>query len=132
MLPLPLKFSDMEHLKQMPMYRYLMILVIAANAGLQGWVAIYTNFAKEVVKVDGFGIGLSQSVREIPGFLTFLVIYILMVVKEHRLSAWSVVLLGFGISITGFFTSFVGLLFTTFTMSVGFHYFETTNKSLTV
>jgi MFS family permease len=122
----------MDHLKQNPMYRYLMILVIAASAGLQGWVAIYTNFAKEVVKVDGFGIGVSQSVREIPGFLTFLVIYILIFVKEHRLSAWSVVLLGFGISLTGFFTSFTGLLFTTFTMSVGFHYFETTNKSLTV
>jgi len=122
----------MDHLKQNPMYKYLMILVIAASAGLQGWVAIYTNFAKEVVKVDGFGIGVSQSVREIPGFLTFLVIYILLVVKEHRLSAWSVVLLGIGISLTGFFTSFAGLLFTTFTMSVGFHYFETTNKSLTV
>jgi hypothetical protein len=122
----------MEHLKQNPMYKYLMILVIAANAGLQGWVAIYTNFAKDVVGVDGFQIGVSQSVREIPGFLTFLVIYILLVVREHRLSAWAVVLLGFGISLTGFFTSFTGLLFTTFTMSVGFHYFETTNKSLTV
>jgi hypothetical protein len=122
----------MEHLKQNPMYKYLMILVVAASAGLQGWVAIYTNFAKDVVGVDGFGIGVSQSVREIPGFLTFLVIYILLIVKEHRLSAWSVILLGFGISITGFFTSFTGLLFTTFIMSVGFHYFETTNKSLTV
>jgi hypothetical protein len=122
----------MEELKHNPMYKYLMILVIAASAGLQGWVAIYTNFAKDVVGVDGFEIGVSQSFREIPGFLTFLVIYILFIVKEHRLSSWAVVLLGFGISLTGFFTSFTGLLFTTFTMSVGFHYFETTNKSLTV
>ncbi|OFY61540.1 MAG: hypothetical protein A2Y71_02690, partial [Bacteroidetes bacterium RBG_13_42_15] len=54
------------------------------------------------------------------------------VFKEHRLSAWSVVLLGIGIAITGIFTSFGGLLTTTFIMSVGFHFFETTNKSLTV
>jgi len=41
-------------------------------------------------------------------------------------------LLGAGISVTGIFTSFGGLLMTTFIMSVGFHFFETTNKSLTV
>jgi len=109
-----------------------MILVITATAGLMGWMALFTNYAKEVVGVNGFQIGLSQSVREIPGFLTFLVIYVLLVVKEHRLSAWAVVLLGIGAFFTGFFTGFTGLLFITFVTSVGFHYFETTNKSLTV
>ncbi len=122
----------MKHLKNNPMYMYLLVLVICASAGLQGWMALFTNYAKEVVGVDGFEIGLSQSVREIPGFLTFLVIYILLIFREHRLSAWSVVLMGIGVAMTGFFTSLGGLLFTTFIMSVGFHYFETTNKSLTV
>ncbi len=42
------------------------------------------------------------------------------------------ILLGIGTAFTGIFTSFTGLLATTFTMSVGFHFFETTNKSLTV
>ncbi len=122
----------MDHLKENPMYRYLMILVICASAGLQGWMALFTNYAKEVVGVNGFQIGLSQAVREIPGFLSFTAIYLLFIFKEHRLSAWSVVLLGIGVAITGFFTSLGGLLTTTFIMSVGFHYFETTNKSLTV
>lgn len=114
------------------MYRYLMLLVIAASAGLQGWMALFTNFAKEVVGVNGFEIGLAQSVREIPGFLTFLVVYVLLIFKEHRLSAWSVVLMGVGVALTGFFTSLFGLLMTTLIMSIGFHYFETTNKSLTI
>jgi hypothetical protein len=109
-----------------------MILVISATAGLQGWMALFTNFAKEVIGVNGFEVGLAQSVREIPGFLTFLVIYVLLFVKEHRLSAWSVVLLGIGVAITGYFTTLPGLLFTTMVMSIGFHYFETTNKSLTI
>ena len=122
----------MDHLKSNPMYRYLMILGICASAGLQGWTALFTNFAKEMVGVNGFQIGLSQAVREIPGFLSVAAVYLLFVFKEHRLSAWSVVLLGFGIAITGIFTSFGGLLTTTFIMSVGFHFFETTNKSLTV
>ena len=114
------------------MYRHLMILGICAGAGLQGWTALFTNYAKEVVGVNGFQIGLSQAVREIPGFLSFAAVYLLFVFREHRLSAWSVVLLGTGIAITGIFTSFGGLLATTFIMSVGFHFFETTNKSLTV
>jgi hypothetical protein len=122
----------MEQFKNKPMYTYLMILVICASAGLQGWMALFTNFAKEVVGVNGFQIGVAQAVREIPGFLTFMVMYVLLIMKEHRLSAWSVVLLGIGIGTTGFFTSFPGLLMTTVIMSIGFHYFETTNKSLTV
>jgi hypothetical protein len=122
----------MENIRLNPIYRYLMILVICATAGLQGWMALFTNFAKEVVGVNGFQIGLSQAVREIPGFLSFLVIYVLFFFKEHRLSAWSVILLGIGVAMTGFFTSFGGLLMSTFIMSVGFHFFETTNKSLTV
>lgn len=122
----------MEPFQNKPMYTYLLVLVVCASAGLQGWMALFTNFAKEVVGVNGFQIGVAQAVREIPGFLTFLVIYVLLVMKEHRLSAWSVVLLGIGIGATGFFTSFPGLLMTTVIMSIGFHYFETTNKSLTV
>jgi hypothetical protein len=122
----------MNHLKSNPMYRFLMILGICAGAGLQGWMSLFTNYAKEVVGVNGFQIGLSQAVREIPGFLSIAAIYLLFVLKEHRLSAWSVVLLGIGTAATGIFTSFGGLLMTTFIMSVGFHFFETTNKSLTV
>lgn len=114
------------------MYRYLMVLVICASAGLQGWMALFTNFAKEIIGVNGFQIGVAQAVREIPGFLTFLVMYVLLIIKEHRLSAWSVVLLGIGVGATGYFTTFTGLLMTTLVMSTGFHYFETTNKSLTV
>lgn len=124
--------DEMETYKNKPMYAYLMVLVICASAGLQGWMALFTNFAKEVIGVNGFQIGVAQAVREIPGFLTFVVIYVLLFVKEHRLSAWSVILLGIGIGATGFFTTFPGLLMTTVIMSIGFHWFETTNKSLTV
>jgi hypothetical protein len=131
-LKIALNGNGMERIKKNPMYLYLMVLVICASAGLQGWMALFTNFAKEVVGVNGFQIGVAQAVREIPGFLTFMVMYLLLIMKEHRLSAWSVVLLGIGIGATGFFTTFPGLLMTTVIMSIGFHYFETTNKSLTV
>ena len=122
----------MDLLRSNPMYRYLMILGICANAGLQGWTSLFTNYAKEIVGVNGFQLGVSQAVREIPGFLSVAAIFLLFFFKEHRLSSWAVILLGIGTAFTGIFTSFTGLLATTFTMSVGFHFFETTNKSLTV
>jgi hypothetical protein len=122
----------MDSIKNNPMYKYLMVLVICASAGLQGWMALITNFATDVVGVNAFQMGLTQSIREIPGFLTFLAMFVMLIVKEHKLSAISVLVMGIGIAATGFFTGIGGLLMTTVVMSVGFHYFETTNKSLTV
>jgi predicted MFS family arabinose efflux permease len=43
-----------------------------------------------------------------------------------------VALLGVGVAATGLFPSFAGLMFTITMMSVGFHYFETLNQSLTL
>ena len=55
-----------------------------------------------------------------------------MNLKEHRLSSISVLILGIGVALTGLLPSFYGLICTTLIMSFGFHYFETTNQSLTL
>ena len=114
------------------MYIYLMLLVVASTAGLQIWRSIFDNFAVNVIHLDGGHVGVLQSVREFPGFLSLLVVYILLIIKEHRLSALSVIIMGVGVGATGLFPSFYGLMFTTLLMSFGFHYFETTNQSLTL
>jgi hypothetical protein len=122
----------MNNYKTLPMYRYLMVLTICSTAGLQGWRTLFDNFAVNSVGLEGAHIGVLQSVREIPGLLALLAVYIMMVIKEHRLSAFSVLTLGIGVAVTGFFPSFGGLIFTTLIFSFGFHYYETTNKSLTL
>ncbi|MCL3782016.1 MFS transporter [Prolixibacteraceae bacterium JC049] len=122
----------MKALRANPMYRYLLLLAIAAAVGLQGWRTLFNNFAVEEVNASGFHVGAIQSIREIPGFLSLLVVFLLLVVKEHRLAAFSIILLGLGIITTGLLPSFEGLMITTFLMSLGFHYFETTNQSLTL
>jgi len=114
------------------MYRYLLVLTIAATAGLQIWRTLFNNFAVESAGLDGLHVGILQSVREIPGFLALLAVYIILIIREHRLSALSVLLLGAGVTATGLFPSFSGLVLTTLVMSFGFHYFETTNQSLTL
>jgi hypothetical protein len=115
-----------------PMFRFLAILSIAATVGLQAWRTLFNNFAVEIVHLDGNHIGIIQSVREIPGFLALLVIYIILIIKEHKLSALSIAILGIGVGLTGYFPSYIGLIITTLIMSFGFHYFETTNQSLTL
>jgi len=122
----------MKKAKLQPMYRFLMVLTISSTIGLQVWRTLFNNFSVEVAVLDGNHIGIIQSVRELPGLLTLLVIFVLMIIKEHRLSAVSILVLGLGVAVTGLFPSFVGLLLTTLTMSIGFHYYETTNQSLTL
>ena len=120
-----------EYKKEM-MYSYLIVLTICSTAGLQCWRTLFDNFSVNVVGLDGNHVGLLQSVREIPGFLALLVTYVILIIKEHRLSALSIIILGAGIFMTGFFPSFYGLIFTTMVMSFGFHYYETTCQSLTL
>ena len=122
----------MKNIKKNLMYRYLMVLTISASVGLQAWRTIFNNFAVEVAGLEGKHIGIIQSIREVPGFLALLAVFVMMIIKEHRLSALSVIFLGAGVGATGLFPSHLGLVFTTLTMSFGFHYYETTNQSLTL
>jgi hypothetical protein len=118
--------------KKNPMYRYLMVLTISSTAGLQAWQTLFNNFAVDVAGLNGNHVGMIQSIREIPGFLALLVVYVIMFIKEYRLSALSILILGLGVAMTGFFPSYFGLILTTLIMSFGFHYYETTNMSLTL
>ncbi|HEY3309160.1 MAG TPA: MFS transporter [Desulfuromonadaceae bacterium] len=118
--------------EQKPMLRFLAVMTAASMVGLQGYTILFNNYAVEVIKLEGNGVGLIQSVREVPGLLALLAIFVMLVVKEHRLAAMSVALLGIGTAITGLLPTFTGLIFTTLVMSFGFHYYETANQSLTL
>ena len=59
------------------MYFFLMFLTMLSAAGFQGWSTLINNFAVEVAHIDGQQMGLVQSLREVPGFLSLLVIYLL-------------------------------------------------------
>jgi MFS family permease len=118
--------------KENPMYTFLVILCIASALGNQGWQTLFNNFAVEQAGVDSVKMGIIQSLREVPGFLTFFSVYILMVIAEHRFASLSIVVLGIGVMLTGFFPTMGGLIFTTVLMSIGFHYFDTANQSLSL
>jgi predicted MFS family arabinose efflux permease len=113
-------------------YTFLVALALASAFGFQGWRTLFNNFAVDVGRVDGLGMGFIQSVREIPGFLALLVVYLLRLVPEHRLAVVSVVGLGASVALAGLFPSLAGLTLTTLGMSFGFHYYETVSSSMTL
>ena len=121
-----------EAIKRNPMFWYLVVLTISSTAGLQTWTTLFNNFAVDVVGLQGNHVGMIQSIREIPGFLALLAVYVMLIIREHRLSAISILILGAGLAATGFFPTFAGIAITTLISSFGFHYYETTNMSLTL
>jgi len=108
----------------------LFVVAIAMPVAHGTWMALINNFAVERAAFNGADIGLLQSIREIPGFLSFAVIFLLLLFREQTLAMLALLILGLATAITGFFTSFWGLCLVTFVMSTGFHYFETVNQSL--
>ncbi len=114
------------------MYFFLLVLAAGSAVAFQGWRTLLNNFAVDVGGLSGLDIGIVQSVREVPGFLALLALYVILIIREHRLAALSVIVLGLGVALTGTMPSTGGLVFTTLLMSFGFHYYETMNQSLTL
>jgi predicted MFS family arabinose efflux permease len=112
------------------LFLYLLAAAVPISFGV--WQALLNNFAVEQAAFGGIEIGILQSLREIPGFLAFTAILLLVVISEQRLALVSILLMGIGTAITGIFPSELGLYCTTVLMSVGFHYFETINQSLSL
>ncbi|HED14909.1 MAG TPA: MFS transporter [Gammaproteobacteria bacterium] len=110
----------------------LMCLAAAIPFSFATWQALLNNFAIERAAFTGADMGLLQGIREIPGLLAFAVVLLLLLVREQRLFYWMVVLMAAGTAVTGFFPSVLGLYLTTVLMSLGFHYQETLQSSLSL
>jgi hypothetical protein len=96
------------------------------------WQALLNNFVVERAAFSGAEIGMLQSLREVPGFLAFSAVFVLLVVREQRFALASLLVMSIGVALTPYFPTTYGLYATTVVMSLGFHYFETINKSLTL
>ncbi len=100
------------------------LLAFAMPFSFYGWMGLLNNFSIEVANFSGREIGILQTLREIPGFLAFTAVFLLLFIREGRLALLSLTLLAVMVASTGFFPSTLGLYVTTVLMSIGFHYFE--------
>ena len=110
----------------------LLLMAGAVPLSFATWQTLLNNFAIERAAFSGAEIGILQSLRELPGFLAFTVVFLLFLLKEQRIALISLILLGIGTALTGFFPTVIGLYLTTVVMSIGFHYFETIQTSLSL
>jgi len=117
-------------LKRPEFLLYVMAAAMPLSFGV--WRALLNNFSIEQADFTGVEIGILQSLREVPGFLAFSVVFVLILVREQTLALLSLLLLGIGTALTGYFPTVIGLYATTVIMSIGFHYYETVNQSLSL
>jgi predicted MFS family arabinose efflux permease len=110
----------------------VLILVMAGAVpfSFATWSALLNNFVIERAAFTGAEIGILQSLREIPGFLAFGVVFVLILMREQTLALAALLLLGIGTAMTGWFPTAVGLYCTTVLMSLGYHYYATMEHSL--
>ena len=112
----------------------LLILLMTVGSAISWavWLNLLNNFAIDEIDFTGAEMGILQSLREVPGFLAFTVIFVLAFIREQKLAYISLALLGGGIILTGLVETNMTFYLATIVMSIGFHYFETINGSLTL
>ncbi|MEK9841968.1 MFS transporter [Thalassospira sp.] len=110
----------------------LIVMAAAMPLSFSTWMALLNNFSIEMADFTGREIGILQSLREIPGFLAFTAIFVLLVLREQTFALLSLLVLGGGVAISGYFPTVIGLYCTTVLMSIGFHYFETMQQALSL
>ncbi|MFC4237067.1 MFS transporter [Thalassospira xianhensis] len=110
----------------------LIFMAAAMPLSFSTWMALLNNFSVEMADFTGREIGILQSLREIPGFMAFTAIFVLIILREQTFALISLLVLGVGVAISGYFPTVVGLYCTTVLMSIGFHYFETMQQALSL
>ena len=111
---------------------FLAVAGVIMSITFAAWMAMLNNFVIEQAAFTGEEIGALQSLREVPGFLAFTSVLVLLVLAEQVFALVSLCILSIGVALTGLFPSIYGLYATTVLMSIGFHYYETLNTSLSL
>ncbi len=110
----------------------LFLLAIGNSIAFATWQVLLNNFVVEQAGFSGEEIGMLQSLREVPGFLAFTAVLVMLYIRQQSFAIISLITLGIGTAITAFYPTALWLYFTTVVMSIGFHYLETLHNSLSL
>ena len=78
----------------------LLLLAAAVPLSFSTWQALLNNFVVERAAFTGAEIGILQSLREVPGFLSFAVVLLLVLCREQTLAYIALLFLAIGTFIT--------------------------------
>ena len=109
---------------------YLIISNFLLNFGFQFWQTLFNNFAVEALHIGPVGVGWVQALRELPGLMGFLLGFLALYFSEVRIMNFSLILLGVGTLLSGQAHDVGFLAASTVIMSVGFHFFYSSNSAV--
>jgi MFS family permease len=110
--------------------RTLFVANLFLFLGFNVWNALFNNFAVEEIGISATQIGLTQSLRELPGLLGFLLGFLAIWLSEMRIMGLSVLLLGLGLVTTGWANGLGSLVLGAMITSIGFHWFYPSSNSV--
>jgi hypothetical protein len=80
-------------------HNLLILMSIAMPIAFSAWAALLNNFVVERAGFTGVEIGILQSLREVPGFLAFTTVFVLLVLREQTFAVLALALLGIGVAL---------------------------------
>ena len=108
----------------------LLLFAAAIPVAFETWSVLINNFVVEKAGFTGREIGILHGLREVPGFLAFTAVFMLLIWRQQTFAILSIAVMGVGVALVGFLPSVWGIYFTTVIMSLGFHYLATMEQSL--
>jgi predicted MFS family arabinose efflux permease len=104
-------------------FLFVVLCALFYQFGLGMQRTLFSNYASEVFGIGAVQLGWLESVREIPGLLTFLMIGLTVYFARNILIAFAVGLVGIGLLLYAGAGGMGGLVLATLTYGIGFHLF---------
>jgi predicted MFS family arabinose efflux permease len=104
--------------------------VFLMNAGWATYSAIFTNFVSQDLHIHAQQLGLVESLREVPGFLTVVLAAVTVRMRESRITSLALLVLGLGLMGYAGAYNLGTLIAVTMFGSLGFHLFMPLSNGL--
>lgn len=108
----------------------ILVGIFMMNAGWATYSAIYTNFVSNDLHIHAGDLGLVESLREVPGFLTVVLAAVTVSMRESRVTSMALLILGCGLMGYSGVHGLGMLIAVTMFGSVGFHLFMPLSSGL--
>jgi predicted MFS family arabinose efflux permease len=108
----------------------ILVGIFMMNAGWATYSAIYTNFVSNDLHIRAANLGLVESLREVPGFLTVVLAAMTVSMRESRVTSLALLVLGVGLMGYAGVNSLGMLIAVTMFGSIGFHLFMPLSSGL--
>ncbi|HVA88231.1 MAG TPA: hypothetical protein VNL71_00170, partial [Chloroflexota bacterium] len=108
----------------------ILVGIFMMNAGWATYSAIYTNFVSNDLHIHAGDLGLVESLREVPGFLTVVLAAMTVSMRESRVTSLALLVLGIGLMGYAGVNSLGMLIAVTMFGSIGFHLFMPLSSGL--